>query len=73
MTIQGEIEEWESWTGLSFPQSGDYIIPGGGSPLTVSRESNTGTYYDANVWVAYHFELVGKDAPHGDYARLGLF
>jgi hypothetical protein len=55
MTIQGTIEEWESWTGLRFPQSAEYIIPGGGSPLAISRESNLGTYYDPNVWVAYCF------------------
>ncbi len=53
MKIQGTIEEWELWTGLRFPQSGEYIIAGGGSPLKVSRESDMGDYYDPNIWVAY--------------------
>lgn len=53
MTYEGTIKEWESWTELRFPQSGEYIIAGGGSPLKIDRESNNGTYYDPNVWVAY--------------------
>jgi hypothetical protein len=53
MTITGTVDEWESWTGLRFPQSGEYVIDGGLSPLTISRELNLGTYHDPNVWVRY--------------------
>ena len=27
MTITGSREEWEEWTGLQFPEDGDYIVP----------------------------------------------
>jgi hypothetical protein len=61
MTIEATIEDWESWTGLSFPQSGRYVIPGGASPLQIKRETNSGTYYDPNIWVAYRFTQTRKD------------
>jgi hypothetical protein len=28
MTIPGMLADWEGWTGLTFPESGDYVVPG---------------------------------------------
>jgi hypothetical protein len=33
-TMTGTVAEWERWTGMAFPESGDYAIPGGLSLLT---------------------------------------
>jgi hypothetical protein len=40
--ITGSVEEWESWTGMAFPDSGDYVFPEGLAPLHVDRESGRG-------------------------------
>jgi hypothetical protein len=40
--IVGTVAEWESWLGMAFPESGDYVFPGGLSPLAVDREADTG-------------------------------
>src|ERR1022692_93663 len=32
-TMTGTVSQWEEWTGLEFPLSGDYIIPRGMAPL----------------------------------------
>ena len=32
MVIPGTVAQWEEWTGLKFPESGDYIIPGALNP-----------------------------------------
>ena len=34
LRITGTVGEWESWTGLSFPASGDYVFPEGLAPVT---------------------------------------
>ena len=28
MTVNGTVAEWEGWTGLVFPETGDYVVPG---------------------------------------------
>ena len=51
MVIEASVEEWEQWTGLSFPESGDYIVPGALAPIQIDRAMNVGRYIEANVWV----------------------
>jgi hypothetical protein len=51
--IDGTIGEWESWLGMAFPESGDYVFPGGLSPLAVDREADQGTYLEPNVWMVH--------------------
>ncbi|MBM9576897.1 hypothetical protein JWG45_06985 [Leptospira sp. 201903070] len=50
MVIRGTIPEWEKWTGLSFPKSGEFAIPGGLVPVIIDRDSNLGEYVEPNVW-----------------------
>ncbi len=53
MRITGSVAEWEAWTGMAFPASGRYIVPGAAAPVTIDREADSGTYYDPNVWVVH--------------------
>jgi len=48
MTVTGSREEWEEWTGLQFPEDGDYVVPGALCP--VRFDSGAGTYAEPNVW-----------------------
>ncbi|MFC7547294.1 hypothetical protein [Plantactinospora sp. GCM10030261] len=52
-TMTGTVTEWESWTGLPLPGSGDFVIPDGLSTLRVDRLADTGVYHEPNVWVRH--------------------
>lgn len=51
MRISGTIAEWQSWTGMKFPESGDYIVPGALVPVKIDCENDTGLYIEPNVWM----------------------
>ena len=51
MRIEGGVEEWEDWTGLAFPDNGDYLVPGGLVPVRV--EDGRGIYVEPNVWMRH--------------------
>jgi GNAT superfamily N-acetyltransferase len=53
MTVEGSVGEWEDWTGLSFPESGQYIVAGALQPVTIDREADVGHYADPNVWMRH--------------------
>jgi GNAT superfamily N-acetyltransferase len=53
MLISGTVAEWESWTGLVFPESGEYVFPAGLAPLRVDREAGRATYWEPNVWMIH--------------------
>jgi hypothetical protein len=53
LTVEASIGEWESWTGLSFPSSGSYPVPGGLQLLRIDRESGRGRYEDPNIWMLH--------------------
>jgi GNAT superfamily N-acetyltransferase len=50
-TMTGTVSQWEEWTGLEFPLSGDTIIPRGMAPLRIDKTADFGTYVEPNVWV----------------------
>ncbi|MFJ9739827.1 GNAT family N-acetyltransferase [Streptomyces sp. NPDC101166] len=52
-TMTGTVAEWERWTGLALPESGEYVIPDGLSVLRVDVESDTGVYEEPNVWMRH--------------------
>jgi hypothetical protein len=52
-TIRGTPGEWEKWTGMKFPQSGSYTIPGALSPLEMDLDKNEGLYIEPNVWIEH--------------------
>ncbi|MGW7661724.1 hypothetical protein [Streptomyces sp. NPDC054756] len=52
-TMTGSVAEWEDWTGMAFPESGDYVIPDGLSLLAIDREADQGVYQEPNVWMRH--------------------
>ena len=53
LRITGTVDEWEGWTGMSFPESGEYWFPGGLATLAVDREADQGSYWEPNVWMRH--------------------
>jgi GNAT superfamily N-acetyltransferase len=51
--VSGTVAEWEEWTEMAFPESGEYVIPGGLQLLGVDREADAALYYEPNVWMAH--------------------
>jgi GNAT superfamily N-acetyltransferase len=51
ITVTASRQEWEDWTGLQFPEDGDYIIPGALVP--VHFEGGRGMYVEPNVWMRH--------------------
>ena len=52
-TMTGTVEEWEKWTGVALPSTGDYTIPKGLSVLHIDREADLGTYVEPNIWLRH--------------------
>ncbi len=53
MIIRGTRAEWEEWTGMKFPQSGAYFIPGALNPMEMNIEQDMGVYIEPNVWLVH--------------------
>lgn len=51
MRIEGTVAAWEGWTGMQFPESGDYVIDFALSPIQIDRAADFGLYLEPNVWV----------------------
>jgi GNAT superfamily N-acetyltransferase len=51
MTITGTVAEWEKWTGMAFPESGEYVVPGALAPVAFDLERDEGRYVEPNVWM----------------------
>jgi len=52
-TMTGTVSEWQTWTGMAFPSTGDYVIPQGLSTLYLDHELDLGTYTEPNIWVQH--------------------
>ncbi len=59
LTVEGPVAEWERWTGLSFPESGDYEVPGALQPVRIDRVLDRGRYDEPNVWMRH--EVAGEE------------
>jgi hypothetical protein len=53
MYVPGTVAEWEEWTGMKFPVSGNYVVPNALQPVKIDREADLGEYYDPNVWMKH--------------------
>lgn len=51
MVVEATVDEWETWSSMAFPESGDYLVPGALVPVQIDREMNVGRYVEPNVWV----------------------
>lgn len=53
MRITGTVRDWEKWTDLALPESGDYVFPHGLAPVTIDRDADLGSYWEPNVWMIH--------------------
>ncbi len=53
MHISGSVSDWEKWTGLKFPGSGNYVIDKALVPVSIDIEKNIGKYIEPNVWIIH--------------------
>ncbi len=51
MRITGSVTDWEDWTKMRFPESGQYVVPGALVPVQIDRERDRGIYIEPNVWM----------------------
>jgi len=51
MRIEGSSAEWETWTGMAFPEDGEYVVPGALVP--VAFDGGSGIYVEPNVWMRH--------------------
>jgi hypothetical protein len=58
LTVEGTVQEWEEWTGMAFPESGAYIVPGALQPVKIDCERNSGRYEDPNYWMKHEFSAL---------------
>ena len=42
-----------AWTGLSFPESGDYVFPEGLATVRIDCKADLGSYWEPNVWMVH--------------------
>lgn len=50
ITLSAPIVQWTRWTGMLFPVSGEYVIPGGHRMLRVDTKSGIAKYGEDHVW-----------------------
>jgi hypothetical protein len=53
LRITGTVKEWEQWSGMRFPESGEYLPQGALAPLVIDVPGDVGEYYEPNVWVRH--------------------
>ncbi|MBD0329440.1 MAG: hypothetical protein ICV64_04980 [Thermoleophilia bacterium] len=51
LRITGTVGEWEAWTALPFPETGEYVFPGGLATVAIDREADRGRYWEPNAWM----------------------
>jgi hypothetical protein len=53
LRITGTVAEWASWTGMDFPESGDFVFPEGLAMVHIDRAADRGSYWEPNVWMIH--------------------
>ncbi|HVM68507.1 MAG TPA: hypothetical protein VM204_01555 [Gaiellaceae bacterium] len=51
MVMRAPVGDWEEWTGMRFPDDGEYVF--GGALATLVVEDGIGTHVEPNVWVRH--------------------
>jgi hypothetical protein len=51
MEMDCPVSDWEEWTGMQFPDDGDYIVPQMLAPLYV--RDGRGRHVEPNVWLRH--------------------
>ena len=60
MVVNGRVHDWERWTGMRFPDSGDYVVPGALATVRIDRHRNRGRYVEPNVWMLHRVPPAGR-------------
>jgi hypothetical protein len=73
MTVTGTVAEWETWTGMAFPETGSYVVEGALVPVEIDRERDLGTYVEPNLWMRHRlaYLLEASAAPQGRIRSMG--
>jgi RimJ/RimL family protein N-acetyltransferase len=53
MTVVGTVAEWETWTEMAFPSSGEFVVPGGLVPVDIDVERDEGRYEEPGCWMRH--------------------
>jgi hypothetical protein len=53
MIVAHPVGKWEEWTGLKFPESGQYVVEGALNPVQIDLEQDEGRYAEPNVWMLH--------------------
>ena len=53
LLITGSLADWETWTGMAFPESGAYVFPEGLATVSIDRDADRGVYWEPNVWMIH--------------------
>jgi GNAT superfamily N-acetyltransferase len=53
MVVTGTVAAWEKWTGMAFPQTGRYVVPGALDLVDINRERDEGVYEETNLWMRH--------------------
>jgi hypothetical protein len=51
MRVEAPVTDWESWTGMQFPEDGEYVVDGALVPVSVRGDS--ALYVEPNVWMRH--------------------
>ena len=60
MENSGKISDSREWTGMEFPHSGEYLVPGALRPVEIDLEKDLGVYKEPNVWMRHAIPSVGE-------------
>ena len=63
--VEGTIAEWEAWTGMRFPESGVYAVPGALVPVEIDVVRDVGRYEDPNFWMVHTIDGAAKPPDRG--------
>jgi GNAT superfamily N-acetyltransferase len=53
MLITGTVAEWETWTGMAFPETGSYVVPDALDLVSIDCEQDRGVYEETNLWMRH--------------------
>jgi GNAT superfamily N-acetyltransferase len=56
MVVRATLADWTKWTGLHFPESGPYVVPGALCPITVDTERAEALYEEPNLWMIHSLD-----------------
>ena len=53
MIVTGTVADWQDWTGMAFPQTGRYVVPGALDLVEMDAERDHGSYVETNLWMRH--------------------